>query len=339
MGWGYIGSRPGLSPPSVASVEDRFRIMSAPEHRPARWWPAFGKGLGRAGPLLAALAAAGLLGPAEAAPRRARGPAGAAIAVDYGINLAGMPIGTARLAGAFDGPRYRADVSATLTGLVGAITGGQGSAQSAGTLGAGPLPNAFSIATRTANAGIAVRMALRGGNVVQSEVTPPLVDMDDRVPVTPANKRGIMDPVSALLMPAHARGGPTDPENCNRTLPVFDGATRFNVVLSYAETRSVEKPGYAGPVLVCNARYQAVAGHRPDRPGVRFMEENRDMSVWLAPVEGTRVLVPLRIAVRTTVGTNIIEATRWTRTGASDTAQAPTEAPAATGSVASLDGR
>ncbi|MEZ0250800.1 MAG: DUF3108 domain-containing protein, partial [Methylobacteriaceae bacterium] len=37
--------------------------------------------------------------------------------------------------------------------------------------------------------------------------------------------------------------------------------------------------------------------------------------VWLAPVEGTRVLVPLRIAVRTTLGTNIIEATRWTRTG------------------------
>ena len=59
----------------------------------------------------------------------------------------------------------------------------------------------------------------------------------------------------------------------------------------------------------------AIAGHRPDRPGVKFMEENRDMSVWLAPVEGTRVLVPMRISVRTTLGTNIIEATRWTRTG------------------------
>ena len=295
----------------------------------------------RAGALaLAGLALAALALPAEAKSRRHHArPGGAGIAVDYGINLAGLPIGTARLAGAFDGPRYRMDVSATLTGLVGAITGGQGSAQSSGILGSGPQPTSFAIASRTANAGIAVRMALRQGNVVQSEVTPPLIDMEDRVPVSAANKRGIMDPASALLMPAQARGELTDPENCNRTLPVFDGATRFNVVLSYAETRAVEKPGYAGPVLVCNARYQAIAGHRPDRPGVRFMEENRDMSVWLAPVEGTRVLLPIRISVRTTVGTNIIEATRWTRSGTS-TAEAATPGTAeTTGSVASLDAR
>ncbi|WP_336485724.1 DUF3108 domain-containing protein [Methylobacterium nigriterrae] len=272
------------------------------------------------------------LGAAEARPRHVRtAPAG--VTVDYGVNLAGLPIGTAQLSGAFEGARYRMDVSAQLTGLVGAITGGMGSARSTGTIAAGPQPSAFSIATRTASSGIAVRMALSRGNVVQSEVTPPLIDMGDRVPVTAANKRGVMDPASALLMPAHARGDLIDPENCNRTLPVFDGATRFNVVLSYGETRTVEKPGYSGPVLVCNARYQAVAGHRPDRPGVRFMEENRDMSVWLAPVDGTRVLLPFRIAVRTTLGTNIIEATRWTRSGATATAAAPA------GAVASLDQR
>ncbi|GBU19537.1 MULTISPECIES: DUF3108 domain-containing protein [Methylobacterium] len=267
-------------------------------------------------------------GAAEAGPKGRKGTAPAGVAVDYGIALAGMSIGTARLDGAFEGARYRMDVSATLTGLVGAITGGQGSARASGTLAAAPQPNAFSIATRTANSGIAVRMALARGNVVQSEVTPPLLDTGDRVPVTAAEKRGVMDPASALLMPAAARGDLTDPENCNRTLPVFDGATRFNVVLSYGETRAVEKPGYSGPVLVCNARYQAIAGHRPDRPGVKFMEENRDMSVWLAPVEGTRLLVPMRISVRTTLGTNIIEATRWTRTG--------TASAAAPGTVASL---
>ncbi|WP_132254652.1 DUF3108 domain-containing protein [Methylobacterium segetis] len=282
----------------------------------------------RAAAALCLLAAVGLA-PAEARPRAPRS-APATVAVDYGVNLAGIPIGTAHLSGAIEGQRYRMDVSATLTGLVGAITGGMGSARSSGLIGPGPQPNAFAISTRTSNSGIAVRMALARGNVTQSEVTPPLVDMGDRVPVTAANKRGVMDPASALLMPARAQGDLTDPENCNRTLPVFDGATRFNVVLSYAETRAVEKPGYSGPVLVCNARYQAIAGHRPDRPGVRFMEENRDMSVWLAPVEGTRVLLPMRISVRTTIGTNIIEATRWTRS-------ATAAAPAETAAVASLD--
>ena len=87
-------------------------------------------------------------------------------------------------------------------------------------------------------------------------------------------------------------------------------------MLSYAETRQVEKPGYRGPVLVCNVRYVAIAGHRPDRPGTRFMEENRDMSVWLAPIEGTRVLFPMRISVRTMAGVSVIEATRWAATAA-----------------------
>lgn len=273
--------------------------------------------------LAAGLAATlGLLPPAaEARPRKARSAAApASLAVDYAIALAGLRIGTARLAGAFERDSYRMDVSATLTGLVGAITGGQGSARSTGAIGAGPLPSAFSIATRTANSGIAVRMALAHGNVVQTEITPPLIDMQDRVPVTAAEKRGVIDPASALVMPVRAGAAPTDPANCDRTLPLFDGATRFNVVLSYAETREVQKPGYAGPVLVCNARYQAIAGHRPDRPGVKFMEDNREMSVWLAPVEGTRLLVPLRISVLTEIGTNIIEATRWSRTGQTETA-------------------
>jgi hypothetical protein len=286
------------------------------------------KPLVRAGLILAALVAQ-----ADARPRHTAKAAAASLAVEYGINLAGLPIGTARLNGSFERDTYRMDVSAALTGLVGAITGGQGAARVSGTIGASPQPGAFSIATRTAHAGIAVRMALSHGNVVQAEITPPLLDMQDRVPVTAANRRGVMDPASALLMPARAQGALTDPRNCDRTLPVFDGATRFNVVLSYAETREVQKPGYSGPVLVCSARYQAVAGHRPDRPGVRFMEENREMSVWLAPVEGTRVLVPLRISVLTQIGTNIIEATRWTQSGPAAVAGAAAGAAVAQASL------
>ncbi|HEY0354042.1 MAG TPA: DUF3108 domain-containing protein, partial [Enterovirga sp.] len=61
----------------------------------------------------------------------------------------------------------------------------------------------------------------------------------------------------------------------------------------------------------CNARYIPIAGHRAERPAVKFMTENRDMSVWLAPVEGARVLVPLRISVRTMIGTTVIEAESW----------------------------
>jgi len=290
----------------------------------------------------------GLLLAMPSAEARPKAGTGTNVTVDYGIALAGLSIGTAQVTGAFESTRYRMDVSARLTGLAGAVTGGMGSARSSGLIAAGPQPNAFAISTKTSNSGIAVRMALAHGTVTQAEITPPLVDLGDRVPITPENKRGVIDPASALMMPAVARGDLMDPANCNRTLPVFDGATRFDVVLSYGETRTIEKPGYAGPILVCNARYQAIAGHRPDRPGVKFMEDNRDMSVWLAPVEGTRVLLPVRISVRTTIGTNIIEATRWSRSGGATT-HASTEpadgsksrtatSPMAAGTLASLDG-
>jgi hypothetical protein len=41
------------------------------------------------------------------------------------------------------------------------------------------------------------------------------------------------------------------------------------------------------------------------------MKENKDMSVWLAPVEGRRLLFPVRVAVRTMIGMSVVEASRW----------------------------
>jgi hypothetical protein len=64
-------------------------------------------------------------------------------------------------------------------------------------------------------------------------------------------------------------------------------------------------------VLVCNVRYVPIAGHRPARPATKFMTENKDISVWLAPVESQRVLVPVRIALQTMLGMGVAEASSW----------------------------
>ena len=240
------------------------------------------------------------------------GPAAAAsLNAEYAISLAGMQIGTADLSASL-GKRYRMDIQARLTGLVGAITGGSGGASAAGLLtGNRPMPASYAVVSRTSSDQRTVRFGMSRGNVASVEIVPPIEEKEDRVPVTNVHRRGVLDPVSALVMPVFGRGDPLDRAICNRTLPVFDGAARFDVVLSYAETRTVEKPGYSGPVIVCNARYVPVAGHRPGRAATKFMEDNRDLSVWLAPVEGTRVFMPLRISVRTMMGTSVIEATRW----------------------------
>jgi hypothetical protein len=200
-----------------------------------------------------------------------------------------------------------------LTGLAGVFTGGsRGSAAASGKLaGSRPSSAGFSATGESSSASRTVRMGVSSGAVTAVQIEPPLEERPDRVPVTEAQKRGILDPLSAVVAVAANRGPPDDPATCNRTIPVYDGTQRFNVVLSYAETRPVQKPGFTGNVLVCRARYVPIAGHRAERPAVKFMAENQDMNVWLAPVEGTRVLVPIRIQVRTMLGVSVVEAQRW----------------------------
>ena len=75
------------------------------------------------------------------------------------------------------------------------------------------------------------------------------------------------------------------PAACNRKVPIFDGYTRFDIDLTYVGERRVTAKGYDGPVAVCAARYVPISGHSRDRPATKFMADNKDLEVWLAPIE------------------------------------------------------
>lgn len=256
--------------------------------------------------------AAAVLGLALAAPAHA-----ADVKVDYAISLIGLTIGSANLQAKVDANRYDLAMQAKLTGLAGAVTGGRGAATATGTLAGGRIaPQTFAVTSQAGEDSRTVRMAV-AGNVVQAvEIVPPLEEKPDRVPVKPVHKRGVLDPMGALLMPVASRVDVTDPSVCNRTIPIFDGASRFDVVLSSAGTKDVETPGYKGKVAVCRARYVPVAGHRPERPATKFMVENRDMEAWLLPVGKSRFFLPLRVSIKTMIGTTVLEATRFAVDGA-----------------------
>ncbi|MBZ6075862.1 DUF3108 domain-containing protein [Microvirga puerhi] len=232
--------------------------------------------------------------------------------VDYDVTLAGLTLGKADLASTFDGSKYKMQAGVKLSGLAKLLTGGKGAATATGMItGSQPQPTSFAITSRSSDDQRTVRMGLTAGNVEAVEIDPPLDEKPDRVPLKEADKKGVVDPISALLMPALASVSVADTSNCNRTIPVFDGAARFDVVLSYSETKKVDVPGYKGPVLVCTARYIPISGHREGRPATKFMRENKDMSVWLVPLERQRLLVPLRVSVRTMIGVSVVTASRW----------------------------
>lgn len=236
----------------------------------------------------------------------------ASLRVDYAITLAGLSLGNAGLDGTFDDHRYDMKLSGKLTGLVGALSGNSsGGAAARGIVTPSRVvSNGFSANARSGEHQRTVLLGVAGGNVTSISIVPPFERNYPVVPLGDADKRNITDPLSGLVG-VMENGRLDDPSNCNRTIPVFDGTQRFNIQLSFGGTRLVRKPGFTGNVVVCHIRYVPVAGHRTDKPSVQFMRDNREMSVWLAPIDGTKLLLPLRISVQTMLGLSVVEAQRW----------------------------
>lgn len=227
----------------------------------------------------------------------------------YDVSLLGITFGKAGLSGNIDGSAYKLDLVAKLTGVVGGVTGGRGSGAASGAFIGGKLsPKTFAVSSASSSESRTVRMALAENSVAGLDIEPPIDEKPDRVPLTDNHKRNIVDPLSAFIMPVNGKG---KDGACNRVLPIFDGAARYDIKLSSAGTRNVKLEGYSGPVSVCHARYVPIAGHRALRPSTKFMTENKDITTWLAPVAGTDVMVPVRISVKTMIGTAVIEASSF----------------------------
>jgi hypothetical protein len=128
--------------------------------------------------------------------------------------------------------------------------------------------------------------------------------------VTEAHRKGVTDPMSAMIMPASGNGEVLTPDACKRKLAIFDGRQRADIDLVFKRMDRVKADkGYQGPVVVCTVLYKPIAGHRPERPAIKYLIEQRDMEMWLAPIAGTRMLVPFRFSVPTPFGLGVLQAT------------------------------
>jgi hypothetical protein len=196
------------------------------------------------------------------------------------------------------------------TGLVKLVSNGSGTTGSKGTLqGAGVVSSGYVASMISDKKADEVRMTMGGGAVKTYVAVPPLEPSPERVPLTEAHRKGVVDPMSAGLMPVVGKGDLVTPEACKRKLAIFDGRTRVDIDLVYKRMDHVKADkGYQGPVVVCQVLYRPIAGHRPERPAIKYLVEQRDMEMWLAPIEGTRVLVPFRFSVPTPFGMGVLQA-------------------------------
>lgn len=231
----------------------------------------------------------------------------------YTATLAGLPVGKGSWVVDIDDNAYSALMSGGTAGLIKMISHGEGASSVRGTRSGGrSIAAVFSSQVRTKRKIDQVDVTFESGAVKELRVSPPTDPDPGRVPITDAEKRDVIDPMTGTLIYIAGNADLVSSAACKRTLPLFDGRFRYNLNLAFKRMDTVRaEKGYAGPVVVCGVTFVPVAGFVPDRKAVRYLAQMRDAEVWLAPLQGTRLLAPFRVEVPTPLGTGALEARQF----------------------------
>jgi hypothetical protein len=242
----------------------------------------------------------------------------------YSASLAGLPIGKGSWVVDIGDGNYTAAASGATTGLIKVFVGGRGRGATQGTMANGkPVASNYSATLKAGKHTDEIRMTVAAGAVKDFEVEPPEDPNPKRIPVTEAHRHGVMDPMTASLVVMPGTGEMTTPQACERSLAVFDGKMRYDLKLAYKRTEKVKaEKGYSGPAVVCSVAFAPVAGYIPSRAAIKYLAKSDNIEVWLAPIAGTRVMVPFRAQVQTPFGLGVVEATRFVSAPGSPQAKA-----------------
>jgi hypothetical protein len=231
----------------------------------------------------------------------------------YSVTLAGLPIGRGSWIIDIGEEHYSAAASGATTGLLQIFASGQGQSMVRGTVAGGQLvPVTYMANISTDKKYDEVKMVLSAGTVKEFSVEPPNNPNVPRVPLTEDHRHGVLDPMTAPLLRVPGSGDSVVPQACQRKLAIFDGRMRYDVQLAFKRIEFVRsQTGYQGPVVVCAVYFTPIAGHVPDRYALRYIAQLRDMEMSLAPIAGTRIVAPYRVAVPTPIGVGVMQATQF----------------------------
>lgn len=232
---------------------------------------------------------------------------------EYTATLSGIPIGRGNWVIEISEDQFTAAASGGTTGILRIFSRGHGVSTVQGTVAAGqPMPTSYASTITNQERTDDVRMSFAGGNVKDFTVDPPLGPSNDRIPVTDGDRRNVLDPMTSTLDPVSGTGDPLSPQACGRQVSVFDGRMRFDLHSEFKRMDTVKaEKGYQGPVVVCAVYFTPISGYVPDRFAIKYLATLRDAEVWLAPITGTRVLVPFRFSLPTPVGNGVVQATQF----------------------------
>ena len=234
----------------------------------------------------------------------------------YEATLSGLPVGRGVWNIEIADDSYSASASGGTSGILNAIAGGRGTGASQGrVVGGALLPTNYNATTTTQKKSEAIRLVLLNGNVKEFAIEPePPVDAD-RIVVTDAHRRGVLDPMTGSMLRVPGTADVMSPDSCRTGAGIFDGRLRYDMKLDFKRMEMVKaEHGYHGPALVCAIYFTPVAGYIPDRPIIKYLAAQRNIEIAFVPIAGTRVLVPFRMSLPTPFGQAMLEATQFVTT-------------------------
>ena len=249
---------------------------------------------------------------------------------EYTATIAGIPIGHGNWVVEIAADQYSASANGSTAGLLRVFASARGAGATRGAFsGEQAVPSSYAATIDFDRKIDDVRIALSGGNVKDFSAEPPLIPHPERIPVTDADRRGVIDPMSSTLNRVPGTGDPVSPQACGRKVAVFDGRVRYDLASEFKRMETVKAArGYQGPAVVCAVYFIPISGYIPSRAVIKYLTALRDAEVWFAPIAGTRVLVPFRFSLPTPIGMGVLQAVQFvtvSQAGARPTVSAKTQ--------------
>ena len=225
---------------------------------------------------------------------------------DYRITLAGIPIAYASFKTKVADGSYSIAGEFKSSSIVNLISEISAKTTTSGVVSNDNLePRSYSLVYRKGKKKETYEVSLAGGNVKNSQITPaPKRRPKTWVPVTPADLVGVLDPLTGLMVPAKG-------DVCARTLSIFDGESRLDLVLSSKGNRTFSQGEISREAVVCGVRYVPKAGFKQGRDDIEALKRTTGMEIWFAKAGALPLYAPIRAIIPTRYGSVDVSANRF----------------------------
>lgn len=232
----------------------------------------------------------------------------ASVKAQYRLRYNGIDVGHLEMNTNTAGNSYSLSGSAKVSVLFGAITW-SGSSTVSGSIEEGaPAPATYAFEWRNNKKRGTVDIGFKDRVAAVVDVKPPQRVRADMVPLRPADKVKVFDPMSAIMVLTKADSRAP----CDRRVGVFDGKQHYEIVFTPKRTTKLPSRSGAAPseiAHVCRITYEPVAGHR-DNADTKAYVANRDVEVVLRRIPGSDMLIPYSMTIPSTWGTGSMVAKR-----------------------------